>query len=118
MARVYRCPRCVATGKPPNMATPTCAFTARGAFRPSNWSCSTMLALREACAWRERDDLSAGSIGVVSVPDTGAAPQGYLVLTWYKQRGTTPGAVILDSDGKQHRLTLKRAECVLKGAGL
>ncbi len=77
-----------------------------------------MIALRRAVAWGRRDDLSAGSIGVIDLPDDmGPANdgiRGYLVLTWYKERGATPGAIILADEGKQHALTLTRAQRILE----
>lgn len=109
------CPLCTARGKTRTGQAPTCAFR-RGRFYSQNWMCATMLALRDACKWSERDDFNAGSIGVIAMPDTGIDPMGYLVLTWYKDRGSTPGAVILGDMGKRYELTLARARRALEHA--
>jgi hypothetical protein len=90
-----------------------CAFTSSGRFRNSNWSCETMMALRGAAVFRQRDDLSAGSIAVMPLPDT-LDVQGWLILSYYKDRGASPGAVILGDEGERIELTLHRAEKILE----
>jgi hypothetical protein len=71
-----------------------------------------MLALRDFAVWKDRDDQENGSIGVVPMhPDVG---QGYLVMTWYKDRGATGSAVILNDDRPRKSLTLKTAERLLE----
>ena len=102
------CPLCASDPHPPNSEPRKCAFEYEGVFRISNWSCLTMLRLRELCAIRHRDDLSAGSIGVIPIPDT-CSESGYLVLTWYKDRGATPGAFVLHDDRDPKSLTLQLA---------
>lgn len=94
-----------------------CAFTKRGAFRRRNYACGTMLSLRAICKLRERDDLNAGSIGVVAVPEDDSADKarGWLVLSWYKERGATPGAIIVDDEGRRYALTHARATWILEG---
>ncbi len=80
-----------------------------------------MIALRRVALWRHRDDLSPGSIGVLDLPDDmGPASdgiRGYLTLWWYKDRGSSPGAIILADEGKQHALTLARAQRILEVKG-
>jgi hypothetical protein len=98
------CPLCARDPHPPDSDPRRCAFAGDGTFLSDNWSCVTMLRLRDRCVWVRRDDLSAGSIGVMPIPD-GLSRQGYLVLTWYKERGATPGALIMNDDQKPERLT-------------
>ena len=113
------CPLCASRGRPADFGSaPVCAFTGAGKFRPNNWMCATMLALRTACTLRDRDDMSAGSIGVLRMPEDGVLPQGWLVLTWYKDRGTTSGAVIVGDTAKRYELTLARARRMLTAGKL
>lgn len=74
------------------------------------------MALRGAAVFRERDDLSAGSVAVVKLPDT-LDVQGWLILTYYKDRGASPGAIIRTDDGCSHALTLRRALEILGDHG-
>lgn len=118
MKKPQPCPLCKERGRPVDFGSaPVCAFTTGGKFRAHNWMCATMLALRDACIWRNRDDFSAGSLGVLTLPDDGVLPQGYLVMTWYKDRGHTPGAVLIGDTGKRYELTLARARRILMAAG-
>lgn len=101
--------------------SPKCAFSVDGSFVPDNWSCCIMTQLRYICmrdahdddeppsagvfSWR--DDESAGSIGVIHFGD------GYLVMTWYKNRGRTGDAFVV-SDGERFELTQERALQIVK----
>lgn len=98
------CPLCKSDPHPKGFAQPRgCAFDESGNFMARNWMCRTMLALRDCCDYRDQCDGAAGSIGVIRLPDLcwngfGAydrSPHGYLVLTWDKDRGGTPGAKIM-----------------------
>jgi hypothetical protein len=111
MASLFRCQRCRAAG--PALRGRKCAFTTSGRFTPANWQCETMNALRDAVALTRRDDLHNASIGIVPVPE-GADWRGYVVLAWYKNRGTV-GQALLVNDDVSCRLTLKVAEGVLGG---
>lgn len=94
-AKSWMCVRCADAA---NLKGRRCAFTASGRFRKNNWNCETMIALRGAAFFRHRDDFVNGSIGVVEMPDeTGPRDdvKGFLVLTWYKDRGGSPGATWL-----------------------
>jgi hypothetical protein len=108
---------CLRCSDAANLRGRRCAFTPSGRFRKNNWNCETMIALREAAFFRHRDDFVNGSIGVVEMPDdTGPRDdvKGFLVLTWYKDRGGSPGAIIVADEGKQHALTLARAQRILE----
>lgn len=119
------CPRCVARGKTWQGDDPVCAFGDDGIFRTDNWNCATMNALRDLAergdsCWSRRDDMGAGSIGVVSVYDGSAEEdwQGfYIVMTWYKGRGRTSRAYAMEDDHEPRPLTLAQAEMALGGGG-
>lgn len=98
------CKRCVARGKPWAGEDPKCAFP-DGLFTTYNWNCATMNTLRNrAEAFRATsDDQSAGL-----VPAAGA----FVVLYWYKNRGRTEIAGMIDEHGWRS-LTLQVAEEVL-----
>lgn len=113
MAKPWMCARCKAGSRDNGLSKRRCAFTKSGRFRKNNWCCETMMALRGAAVFRERDDLSAGSIAVLPVPDT-LDVTGWLSLSYYKDRGTSGGAVILGDEGQRHSLTLTRAERILE----
>ena len=98
------CRLCQRDPQPPNSEPRKCAFSEMGRFMSDNWCCATMLKLRDSCVLEWRDDLSAASIGVVHIPD-GLEMQGYLVMTWYKARGGTPGAYVMHDDAQPVRLT-------------
>lgn len=106
------CKMCAERGKTWNGDDPKCAFE-NGTFNSDNWNCATMNALRERA--RElgtdfRDDMEAGSIGYVPYADLeGDEYGGYIVLTWYKDRGRTYGAVVLFEDEPPCPLTEERA---------
>lgn len=92
-----------------------CAFE-KGVFDHDNWNCETMNELRERCDYERRDDMSAASFGVIHIPDVeagGKIQQGYIVMTWYKQRGKTGQAHVMCDDDVPTLLTLKTAEYVL-----
>lgn len=115
MAKSWMCQRCADADSLGSKRK--CAFTSSGRFRRINWSCETMMALRGAASFRQRDDLSAGSIAVVRLPDA-LDVQGWLVLSYYKDHGATPGAVIVDDEGERIDLTLHRAEKALEVFGV
>lgn len=101
------CQRCVGRGKTWEGSDPTCAFT-RGYFSSNNWACATMLALRDltedtTAVWN--DDHHAG---LLPIPDG-----EFLFMRWYKNRGRTDVAVVLDYDGVRRTLTIEEAEHIL-----
>jgi hypothetical protein len=99
---------------------PKCAFE-NGVFSSDNWNCATMNRLRmiaEILGTTMRDDNSCGSIGYVPV-DNDYAPAdfdtdgGYIVMTWYKDRGRTGNAVFMTDEGTE-LLTIRHAELAIK----
>lgn len=110
---------------PPNYISPRrCAFDESGNWTSENWMCGTACALRDRCLWSLREDSSAGSIGVVLIPEWGGGcetpdefPRGYVVLNWYKERGATWSAMIVGDDVDPKPLTLAGAELVLEALG-
>jgi hypothetical protein len=102
------CKLCSTDTHPQNFAEPRkCAFDDAGQFTPNNWRCATMDKLRDlAREWGYtcRDDDYAGSIGVIASYD------GYIVMTWYKQRGKVGSAVVMADDEPTALLSLKVAE--------
>lgn len=100
-----------------------CAFT-EGDFNTDNWSCETMRVLRAHCrnpplghrAIHFRDDLRACSVGLLQIPesDDETMQQGYLVMSWYKNRGRTGRAMVMWDDKEPSPLTLKTAEFLVQ----
>lgn len=112
-----------------------CAFET-GTFSTENFQCGTMNDLRDLAeklsedkerlekgycrdGYHRREDMDSGSIGVVRIPESDMefeddeAVQGYIVMTWYKNRGRTGRAYIMDDDDEVRVLDLKTAEGVL-----
>lgn len=93
----FACDRCVERGKTWSGGDPVCGFTSSGEFRPDNWNCATLNALRELTA----DPREGGGIGVhLWHEDTNVAvlpmPErsdgrwgGFMLVGWYKSRGRT-----------------------------
>lgn len=94
---------------------PQCAFNVdnTGTFNSDNWNCATMNALREKAAELKtnyRDDQAAGSIGYVPYEDfDGELSNGYIVMTWYKERGKTDMAFLVSTDDEIEQLTEQMA---------
>ena len=111
-----------------------CAFP-DGVFDGDNWSCRTMADLRTLVeeyyeerprwpAWMMRDDTRSASIGVLPIPECGessmdtqsrrdAIRQGYLVMTWYKDRGRTGQAWTMWDGESPQPLNIQTAEFIL-----
>lgn len=90
-----------------------CAFGTEE-FDGDNWQCLTMNALRGAGEPLSlRDDDQNASLCVVPIPQNGAEERGYIVLGYYKNRGCTGSAVIVNDDRAPRPLTLKSAELVV-----
>lgn len=109
------CKMCKERGKPPWFGDdPRCAFES-GVFNTDNWNCATMNALRdlaEKLGTTYRDDLAAGSIGYV--PFENEDYSGYIVMTWYKNRGRTDNAVVMWVDEPLRELTEEDALLALE----
>lgn len=107
------CKRCVKRGKPTNFGSdPKCAFES-GIFSKNNWQCATISELRIFAddfgyTSRQNDE----SIGVLKIPER--VGNGYLVMTWYKNRGAIGGALILDDEEPPKMLTLETAEEIIE----
>jgi hypothetical protein len=104
------CPLCKQRGKRWSGSDPECAFRS-GVFSGDNWNCATMSCLRDVAeklglCWRNDD--SAGSIGYVP------AEEGYIVMTWYKNRGQTGNALVVCDDQEHAPLSLEVAEDTLE----
>ena len=101
------CQLCEQRGKTWKGEDPQCAFLA-DTFSTDNWNCATMHELRTICEDRavyNEDQYSA----VVPVFDCGE----FLVLSWYKRRGRTEGAWIIDS-GNVLPLTIQEAVVIIE----
>lgn len=102
------CPRCKTA--PKNASPRECAFTGY-AFSDDNWNCATMNTLR---ALVEQEGLRVygedESLGVIRCPDSIG---GFLVLSWYKDRGRTSVAQFVSSMGVEP-LTLTIADTVIE----
>ena len=117
------CVLCQRRGKTWEGSDPRCAFES-GVFDTNNWNCATMNALRDI-AYREkqfgywyRDDNLNASIGIVHArelrPGTDDDLQGYLVMTWYKDRGRTGQAWLMDDDDVPRPIAQGEAEAFLR----
>ena len=87
----------------------SCAFSA-GVFNPKNRSCATLDKLRELIhkhGYFFRDDQVAGSIGVLRYE--GTTTDGYIVMTWYKERAGVDMAVRMSMRHMPRPLTEQEA---------
>jgi hypothetical protein len=112
------CKECKSRGKTWQGDDPKCAFNSEE-FNSNNWNCATIGILRNiaqerlvAGAFDWRDDDNNESIGIIPLPEIDEI-RGYLVLTWYKERGQTGGAVIVCGEEKPAKLTIDIAQKVI-----
>jgi hypothetical protein len=111
------CPLCRERGKTWKGSDPTCAFEIGRPFSTQNWCCATMAALRGAC---EETAVYSDEeyVGAVPIPELcerdGELRFTHIVLSWYKHRGRTSGATVVDSEGGFHPLTLGVADAVAR----
>lgn len=90
------CMACIERGKTWRGDDPCCAFE-RGRFSRDNWNCGTMNNLREAIK-------STGDIKIIEDQSYAliANSGGVLYVTWYKNRGATDNAILMeDADGEE-----------------
>lgn len=95
------CVECENRGKTWKGLDPKCAFEDEE-FSKNNWNCATMNKLRDVIdnpSWS--DDQSTALIPM----NDGR----FILLSWYKNRGCTEGAWIID-ESECRRLTIKDAE--------
>jgi hypothetical protein len=104
------CDLCGKRGKTWEGDDPRCAFAGRDWFVPDNWMCATMIRLRDIAqrnGWEHRDD-NIGSIAYV--PFEGDNNAGFIVMSYYKNRGATGMATVMDDDHPPRPLTLREAK--------
>lgn len=109
------CSRCSQSG----MDGITCAFPG-GVFTPHNWSCQTLRALREIAQNEQHysyhyrhDDMSIAVLPIPESDDEQVRP-GFVVMTWYKDRGRVTQAWTMSDDAQPAPLNLVTAEAVLR----
>ena len=100
------CRRCLERGKTTDRTDPKCAFES-GTFSPDNWDCGTMNALRER-GEKTRSYCEDQSAALVPIFREGR----YIILGWYKNRGKTEYAGVLDEE-EIKPLSLEDAELAL-----
>lgn len=114
------CNACIKRGKHWQGSDPKCAFDEKGNFTSDNWNCATLSKLREIA---EDYDLvqtaNETSIATLYVPsldldeitesDNFDAYGGFIVLSWYKNRGNTGNALFMSEEGTLP-LSIKHAE--------
>lgn len=102
------CQRCLDRGQTWDGSAPKCAFPL-GLFDADNWNCATMNAIRDIAD----DSLASETLHAVWSEDQYAAVlpwEGrFVVLSWYKRRGRTEGAWLLE-ERSIALLTLGNAE--------
>lgn len=83
------CKLCKERGKTWEGSDPKCAFET-GVFNQDNWNCATMNRLREIARAKGLTYINESeSLGVIPFED------GYIILTWYKDRGRIGNTVIM-----------------------
>lgn len=102
-----------------------CAFDEFGNFNNDNWNCATMNQLREyamdLCNVTRMDELGC-TIGYVPLNldylkddvDYENLDNGFIVMTWYKFRGRTNGAIFIDSNGNIKSVDINMANASIK----
>lgn len=95
-SKIIMCKLCLERGKTWIGSDPKCAFE-NGVFSPDNWNCATMSKLR---AISEKLDLTMihNDVGFGVVPFDGENFHGYIVMTWYKNRGKVSNAQLMNDD--------------------
>lgn len=110
-ARGGGCARCEADPRPFGGGSDPrkCAFP-DGVFTTENWNCGTLARLRWLADEHPESQGHNEDQHVFTFPLADSC--GFLVLSWYKSRGRTEGAWILDSE-KMKPLTLADAETII-----
>ena len=116
------CKLCKERGKTWEGSDPICAFP-HGVFDKRNWNCATMNRLREIVksednefTFYHRDDYITNSIGIIFCGSGfDAEVEGLtLIMKWYKDRGATDNAFLLDESGRIMPLTEELALKIIK----
>lgn len=109
------CKLCNERGQTWSGGAPKCSFE-NGIFSNEGWNCATANALRDLLpdagnheydTFRTRCDDE--SFGLLSVPDF-----GFIVMTWYKDRGRTGQIYYMMDEQKPRPLTLAEAEAAIE----
>ena len=108
-----KCPACKKRGTPEHFGSPVkCAFENKNkTFSSDNWQCATMNRLRVFS--EEHGTHIYGndeSISILGIPEGVGQGFGFLVMTWYKNRGQTGNAVVMSTDNPVYPLTLGLAQ--------
>ena len=102
---------------------PRCGFDENGLFKSDNWQCITLNSLRsciERFGYWLRKDMQQASIGVLTIPEhlfedeDDVIRAGYIVVTWYKNRGATGNAVVMWDDHEAVPLNFATAKFVIE----
>lgn len=107
---------------------PICCAFEEEIFSTDNWCCETMRLLRRLFVGERMSRVwnNDCNLGVVPIPvadsDDGMTEdgiqQGFLVLSWYKNRGRTGQAMVFWDDDEPKPLTLKTAMFIIKEMNL
>lgn len=95
------CKMCQERGKTWEGSDPACAF-GENLFNSHNWNCATMNELRDIAfklGLTNRNDSDSASFGAVPFGE------GYIAMTWYKNRGATGNAVVMWDNNPLKELT-------------
>ena len=112
------CKLCESRPVPKNYGSPRkCAFDEKGAFTRDNWNCETINEMRRALLFRYTGEEN-GSIALFPLIDAPNEVNGYVVLTYDKNRGTVGGARIVCDEQDDLSLTLEIAESQLEQMGV
>ena len=100
-----------------------CGFE-NGEFVKDNWNCLTLSILRgicddDSCGYASRDDMWCESINLLKLHrcEDNDGPAGYLILTFYKNRGQTGNAIIVCGDCKEEKLKEEDALKIIEAYG-
>ena len=133
------CTACLLRGKTWKGSDPACAFDHAGLFQTDNWNCATMNNLRTLAETLQETDAGGyrrwgptdASLCVIPIPDDTCYPEGvsypdpdwpegrdfaagFIVLSFYKNRGRTAQAWVMWDDFPVRPLTLHDAEATLR----
>ncbi len=109
------CKRCEERGgKTWHGDDPKCGFP-EGTFWRGNWNCATLNQLRYLA--EDLDNRVYGmdeSAALIPMPEDDG---GFILLTWYKNRGSISGAFRVGDSSESRDLTLAGAEIALDAGG-